>query len=77
MERTDNANTVQEVVDDDDDEDEVVDSNGFVFDVRRVFDVEGDSMLEFNPREEFAGMRQGFVFRLGSKGVGYYEDKKK
>ena len=33
-----------------------------------------DSHLQFDPREEFAGRRVGFVFRLGSLGLGYYED---
>jgi hypothetical protein len=34
-----------------------------------------DSDLDFIPREEFYGRREGYCFRLGSKGVGYYEDK--
>lgn len=34
-----------------------------------------DSDLEYIPREEFAGRREGFVFRLGSKGIGYYTDR--
>lgn len=34
-----------------------------------------DSALAFEPREEFAGRRGGFVFRLGSQGLGYYEDR--
>ena len=35
-----------------------------------------DSALEegFEAREEFAGRREGFVFRLGSLGLGYYPD---
>lgn len=33
-----------------------------------------DMDLKFNPREEFAGRRPGFVFRLGAQGLGYYED---
>lgn len=43
---------------------------------KRVFD-EHDRTLQFDPREEFAGPRPGFVFRLGAMGLGYYEDKKK
>jgi hypothetical protein len=34
-----------------------------------------DSEFDFIPREEFGGLKSGFVFRLGSKGIGYYEDK--
>jgi len=41
--------------------------------VRRVF--ADDSALAFEAREEFSGRREGFVFRLGSKGLGYYEDR--
>ena len=36
-----------------------------------------DDDFDFIPREEFYGPRHGYVFRLGSKGVGYYEDKTK
>ena len=41
-----------------------------------------DSHLEdeeggFEGREEFAGFREGCVFRLGSLGVGYYKDYRK
>ena len=50
------------------------DGNGFPFSARREFN--DDSRLDFDPREEFAGRRPGYVFRLGSKGVGYYEDRK-
>ena len=39
----------------------------------RVFN--DDSCIAFDPREEFAGRRPGFVFRLGSQGLGYYEDR--
>ena len=37
----------------------------------RTFD-EDDESREFEAREEFAGRREGFIFRLGSKGLGYY-----
>ena len=37
----------------------------------RTFD-DDDEMREFEAREEFAGRREGFIFRLGSKGLGYY-----
>ena len=37
----------------------------------RTFD-EDDESREFEAREEFAGRRDGFIFRLGSKGLGYY-----
>ena len=33
-----------------------------------------DASLKFDPREEFAGRRPGFVFRMGGQGLGYYED---
>jgi hypothetical protein len=33
-----------------------------------------DSALDYIPREEFSGTRPGYVYRLGSKGIGYYED---
>ena len=45
-----------------------------VFDSRRHFRAR-DKELKFEPREEFAGKREGFVFRLGLMGVGYYEDR--
>lgn len=35
-----------------------------------------DSALKFLPYEEFSGRKEGFVFRLGSQGLGYYEDTK-
>jgi hypothetical protein len=38
----------------------------------RVFS--DDSALQFVPYEEFSGARVGSVFRLGSKGLGYYQD---
>lgn len=50
------------------------DGNGFPFSARREFN--DDSRLDFDPREEFAGRRPGYVFRLGSKGIGYYQDRK-
>lgn len=34
-----------------------------------------DSDLEYIPREEFSGRKEGFVFRLGSRGIGYYTDR--
>jgi hypothetical protein len=34
-----------------------------------------DSALGYLPYEEFSGTKPGMVFRLGSKGLGYYEDK--
>ena len=34
-----------------------------------------DSDLEYIPREDFGGYREGYVFRLGSKGMGYYQDR--
>jgi hypothetical protein len=40
---------------------------------KRVFD-QGDFALKYDPREEFAGKRAGFVFRMGAQGIGYYED---
>lgn len=35
---------------------------------------EDDSALTFTPYEEFSGARPGQVFRLGSQGLGYYQD---
>ena len=34
-----------------------------------------DSELQFLAREEWGGARLGMVFRMGSLGLGYYEDK--
>lgn len=34
-----------------------------------------DSALKFLPYETFSGRKLGYVFRLGSQGLGYYEDK--
>lgn len=42
---------------------------------RRRFD--DDNKLEFTAHEEWAGRREGMVFRLGSQGLGYYADAKK
>jgi hypothetical protein len=36
-----------------------------------------DSYIDFLPYEEFSGEKKGFVFRLGSKGLGYYKDVRK
>jgi zinc finger protein len=33
-----------------------------------------DSHIEFKPYENFCGVKEGFVFRLGSQGIGYYKD---
>jgi hypothetical protein len=52
-----------------------VDGNGFPFTARRQFD--DDSALDFDPREEFAGHREGYIFKLGSKGLGYYADRRR
>lgn len=43
-----------------------------VIPIRRHID--DDSNRKFEAREEFAGKRAGFFFRLGSQGLGYYED---
>ena len=34
-----------------------------------------DFQLKYIPREEWGGRREGFVFRLGAQGIGYYEDR--
>lgn len=34
-----------------------------------------DKELQFTAHEEFSGRREGYVFRLGAMGVGYYEDR--
>ena len=36
-----------------------------------------DSDIDFKPYENFSGAKEGFVFRLGSKGLGYYKDVRK
>ena len=36
-----------------------------------------DSEIEFLPYENFSGKKSGCVFRLGSKGLGYYKDVRK
>jgi hypothetical protein len=41
---------------------------------KRVFSEE-DKNLKFEAREEFSGRREGYVYRLGFLGLGYYEDK--
>jgi hypothetical protein len=68
----------REIDDVDDDSEEVVQGGITDDDLatlgKRVFD-EADMTLEFDPREEFGGPRPGFVFRLGARGLGYYEDK--
>ena len=50
-----------------------VDATFSTFSAKRHFD--DDSEFKFDPREEFSGPRDGYVFRLGSQGLGYYEDK--
>lgn len=40
---------------------------------KRAFS-EADFALEYVPREEWGGRREGFVFRLGAQGMGYYRD---
>lgn len=39
--------------------------------------IDDDSDLDFIHYEEFSGRKEGYVFRLGSKGIGYYADKRK
>ncbi len=34
-----------------------------------------DSALEYIQYDHFDGPRKGFIFRYGSKGVGYYQDR--
>ena len=41
---------------------------------QRKFDPERDGKLKFLPYENFSGRKAGYVFRLGSNGLGYYED---
>ena len=36
-----------------------------------------DSARDFEAREEFGGYREGYIYRMGSKGLGYYEDSNK
>merc|ERR1719378_1477388 len=35
---------------------------------------EGDAELAFIPYEEFSGRKEGYMFRMGLKGLGYYFD---
>ena len=42
---------------------------------KRVFS-EGDLQLDFLQYEEFSGAKEGYVFRMGAKGLGYYSDSK-
>ncbi len=39
--------------------------------------IDDDSDLDFIQYEEFSGRKDGYVFRLGSKGIGYYADRRK
>ena len=41
--------------------------------VRREFDAH-DASLRFEAYEEFSGRREGYVFRMGAQGLGYYQD---
>ena len=41
---------------------------------KRHFDDDSALADRFDAREEFAGRREGFVFKLGSLGLGYYPD---
>lgn len=38
-------------------------------------DVADDKNLKFEEASEFQGSKEGYVFRTGSQGLGYYEDK--
>jgi zinc finger protein len=44
---------------------------------KRHFDDDSALADRFEAREEFAGRREGFVYRLGSLGLGYYPDARK
>ena len=48
-------------------------SSGVAVPSKRVFS-EDDFALQFIAHEEFGGRREGFVFRLGAQGLGYYTD---
>lgn len=43
--------------------------------MKRHFD-EHDAELDFLPYEEFSGRKEGYMFRMGLKGLGYYYDAK-
>lgn len=47
--------------------------DGGAFATKRVLS-ESDFQLKFIEHEEFGGRREGYVFRLGAQGLGYYED---
>ena len=51
---------------------DIIDNENVI--LKRQFSDDND--LDFIPREEFGGMKTGYVFRLGSKGLGYYSDIK-
>jgi len=60
--------------DDDTTRNEVTIMNEEVYTSKRVFSVD-DKLLKHIPREEFGGRKEGYIFRLGLLGLGYYEDK--
>lgn len=52
----------------------VIDASDVIVGKRQFSD---DSDIDFLPYEWFSGAKDGFVFRLGSKGLGYYKDVRK
>ena len=60
--------------DDDTIRNEVTIMNEEVYTSKRVFSLD-DKLLKHIPREEFGGRKEGYIFRLGLLGLGYYEDK--
>ena len=60
--------------DDDTIRNEVTIMNEEVYTTKRVFSLD-DKLLKHIPREEFGGRKEGYIFRLGLLGLGYYEDK--
>jgi len=76
---TSNSNKVAEgwtatPQDDDTTRNEVTIMNEEVYTSKRVFSLD-DKLLKHIPREEFGGRKEGYIFRLGLLGLGYYEDK--
>ena len=52
---------------------------GIYFYMQKSQDVEEDdtpsSVLDFYPSDKFDGKMDGYVFKMGDKGLGYYIDK--
>ena len=63
-------------VDSIEDADDARKSKGDYEDVRKAVIAREEADEAFGPCEAFAGSREGFVFKYGAKGIGYYSDKR-